>query len=183
MGWVSSSGAERIREVDMEGTRSSGGRLVKSSLTRPGRNSTRSPFPGWIPRTLKRKSGRTDVPMVPAHIRMLGADLSKEQRASIRQKWGMKFGKFASSIERVSIRVKDVNGPRGGIDHVCRVKVVLSGLPSVVYEAQDEFPDVAIGSALAGTERAVRRSLKRRRMKPIKVGARSRTSPGRPLRR
>lgn len=121
--------------------------------------------------------------MVPAHIRMLGADLSKEQRASIRQKLGMKFGKFASSIERVSVRVKDVNGPRGGIDHVCRVKVVLSGLPSVVYEAQDEFPDVAIGSALAGTERAVRRSLKRRRMKPIKVGARSRTSPGRPLRR
>ncbi len=161
----------------MEGTGSSRGRLVKSFLMRQGRNSTRSPFPGWIPRTLKRKSGRTDVPLVPAHIRMLGADLSKEQRASIRQKLGIKIGKFANSIERVSVRVKDVNGPRGGIDHVCRIKVVLSGLPSVLYEAQDASLDAAIGSALVGTERAVRRSLKRRRMKPIKVGARSRSRP------
>ena len=87
----------------------------------------------------------------------------------------MKLGKFARSIERISVRVKDLNGPRGGIDHVCRIKVVLSGLPSVVYEAKAESLDAAIGSALAGTERAVRRSLKRRRMKPIKVGVRSRS--------
>lgn len=163
----------------MEGMRSSGGRLVKSSLTRQGRNSTRSPFPGLIPRPLKRKSGRAEAPMVPAHIRTLGTDLSKEQRASVRQKLGMRLGKFANSIERVSVRVEDVNGPRGGMDHICRIKVVLSGLPSVVYEAQDESPDAAIGSALVGTERVVRRSLKRRRMKPIKVGMRSRTSVGR----
>jgi ribosome-associated translation inhibitor RaiA len=137
-------------------------------------SATRSPFPGWIPRSLKRKSGRKGMPLVPAHIRMLGTVLSKEERTSIRQKLRMKLGKFAGSIERVSIRVKDVNGPRGGIDHVCRIKVVLNGLPSVVYEAQDASLNAAIGRALAGTERAVRRSLQRRRMKPIKVGARSR---------
>jgi putative sigma-54 modulation protein len=93
---------------------------------------------------------------------------------SIRQKLSRTLGKFAPAIERVSVRVEDVNGPRGGIDQVCRIKVVLSGLPSVVFEAQDTSLDVAIGSALAGTERAVRRSLRRRRMKPIKVGARPR---------
>jgi hypothetical protein len=27
--------------------------------------------------------------------------------------------KFATSIERVSIRVTDTNGPRGGVDQVC----------------------------------------------------------------
>lgn len=37
--------------------------------------------------------------------------------------------------ERISVRVKDVNGPRGGL---CRIKVVLSDLPSVVFEAQDD---------------------------------------------
>ena len=131
-------------------------------------------FPGWIPRALKRKSGRMDVPLVPAHIRVLGTNLSKDKRTDIRQQLGRKLGKFAPSIERVSVRVDDVNGPRGGIDQLCRIKVVLSDLPSVVFEARDASLDVAIGSALAGTERAVRRSVQRRRMKPIKVGARSR---------
>jgi hypothetical protein len=40
----------------------------------------------------------------------------------------------AASIERVSVRVKDVNGPRGGIEQVCRIKVVLSDFPSVILE-------------------------------------------------
>ncbi len=139
-----------------------------------GRNVPRSPFPGFIPRAFKRKSGRMDVPLVPAHIRVFGANLSKDKRTDIRQQLGRQLGKFAPSIERVSVRVDDVNGPRGGVDQLCRIKVVLSGLPSVVFEAQDASLDVAIAAALSGTERAVRRSVQRRRMKPLKVGARSR---------
>ena len=144
--------------------------------TQSGRSSR---FPGWIPKARKRKSGRKDVRLVPAHIRVFGVNLSKEQRAFIRQKLDRRLGKFADSIERVSVRVKDVNGPRGGVDKVCRIKVVLSNLPSMVFEAQDATLDVAVGSALAGTERAVRRTLNRRRKKPIKVGRRPRARLGR----
>ena len=135
-----------------------------------------SVFPGWIPRSLKRKSSLHDVRMIPAHIRALGANLSKDTRAEIRNKLNRKLGKFAKAIERVSVRVKDINGPRGGIDQVCRIKVVLSNLSSVVFEAQDASLDVAIGSALTGIERAARRSLQRRRMKPRKGAARSRAA-------
>lgn len=135
-----------------------------------------SVFPGWIPRPLKRKSSLHDVRMIPAHIRALGANLSKDTRAEIRNKLNRKLGKFAKAIERVSVRVKDINGPRGGIDQVCRIKVVLSNLSSVVFEAQDASLDVAIGSALTGIERAARRSLQRRRMKPRKGAARSRAA-------
>jgi len=67
-----------------------------------------------------------------------------------------------------SVRLKDVNGPRGGVDHVCRIKVVFSNLPSVVYEKQDVSLDTAVGGALAGAERAVRRTLQRVRGKPIR---------------
>jgi hypothetical protein len=81
----------------------------------------------------------------------------------------MKLGKFASSIERVSVRVEDVNGPRGGVDHACRVKVVLSGLPSIVVVEQDPSLAAAIDRALGGAERAVRRAVRRRRMKSLKV--------------
>jgi hypothetical protein len=90
----------------------------------------------------------------------------------------MKLGKFASSIERVSIRVEDVTKPRGGVDHECRIKVVLGDLPSVVFVEQDASLAAAIDRALAGSERAVRRAVRRRRMKGLK-GARRTGQQGR----
>lgn len=137
------------------------------------RLSSRSAFPGWLPRPAKVESGRAALPFIPAHIRLLGAELSSNDRARLREKLGARLGKFADSIERITIRVKDVNGPRGGIDQVCQIKVVLIGLPSVVFEAQDAVLDRAINKALAGAERSVRQSLQRRRMEPMKKQARA----------
>ncbi len=88
----------------------------------------------------------------------------------IRQKLNRKFRKFAGSIERVSVRLEDVNGHRGGVDRACRIKTVLRNLPSVVYEQQDASPQAAFEVALAGAERTVRRTLQRRRSQPIKKG-------------
>jgi hypothetical protein len=74
----------------------------------------------------------------------------------------------------VSVRVEDVNGPRGGVDHACRVKVVLSELPSVTYAVQDGSLAAAIDRALSGSERAVRRAVRRKRMKGMKGRRRTR---------
>jgi ribosome-associated translation inhibitor RaiA len=84
---------------------------------------------------------------------------------------GSKLGKFARSIERVSIRVKDVNGDRGGIDQLCRIKVVLREHPSVVFEKQAAARNTAIDGALDGVERVVRRKLQRRRTRSLKIQA------------
>ncbi len=100
-------------------------------------------------------------------MRVLGTELEEVDRDYIRRKLGMQLGKFAEAIERVSVRVIDVNGPRGGVDQLCRIKVVLSGLPSVVFEAKDVALHAAIDGAIKGTERAVRRSLGRRQKKPM----------------
>ena len=123
---------------------------------------------GRFPKAPRRKPVRMQEPLVNAHIRVLGVYLNQNTRTSIRRKLDRKFRKFAGSIERMSVRLKDVNGPRGGVDHVCRIKVVLRNLPSVVYEKQDISPDAAFGGALAGAERAVRRTLQRRGSKPIR---------------
>jgi CBS domain-containing protein len=128
-------------------------------------NKKQVPFAARFPRALKREAGRTDAPQVPANIRVAGVSLDQDDRAYIRQTLGMKLGKYATSIERVSVRVKDVNGPRGGIDQVCRIKVVLSGLPSVVFQSQAASLKDAINGALSGVERAVRRRVQRRRIK------------------
>jgi ribosome-associated translation inhibitor RaiA len=128
----------------------------------------RAPLPAAVPRPIKRTSGRTDAVRTPAHIRVSGLELGEADRTLIRKKLGTKLGKFTTSIERVTVRVTDANGPRGGVDHVCNVKVVLSGLPSVVVERRDASPHAAIDLALRAAEQAVQRSLGRRRMKPLR---------------
>ena len=131
------------------------------------RTDRRAPLPASVPRSVKRTSGRTDALRTPAHVRVIGVELAEADRALIRKKLGTKLGKVTTSIERVTVRMTDANGPRGGVDHVCNVKVVLSGLPSVVVERRDASPHAAIDLALRATEQAVRRSLSRRRMKPL----------------
>jgi hypothetical protein len=96
----------------------------------------------------------------------MGVELHDDDRELVRQKLGARLGKFATSIERVTVRVTDANGPRGGIDQVCSVKVVLTGLPSVVIERRHKALPAAIDAAVRAAEGAVRSSLRRRRMKP-----------------
>lgn len=127
----------------------------------------RRSFPACIPRPAKRASDRQSPVRITAHVREIGVELHEEAREYIRRKLGMKLGKFAPSVERVSVRVFDVNGPRGGIDQRCLVKVVLSGLPSVVVERRHVTLDAAIDMAVRAAEHAVRRSVGRRRMKPL----------------
>ena len=123
----------------------------------------RSPFAGRIARPAKLRLNRHAASDTPAHIRAVNAPIHAEDRAYLRRKLGMKLGKFARAIERVSVRIEDVNGPRGGVDKLCRIKVVLSGLPSVVIEQQHESLQAAMDGALRRTETAVRRSVRRRR--------------------
>lgn len=126
----------------------------------------RAPLPARIPRGQKPAAGRTLASRTPAHVRTIGLTLTPADRFYIRRRLGMKLGKFAPAIERVSVRVEDVNGPRGGVDKLCRIKVVLSGLPSVVVERQHHATHAAIDDALDVTERTVRRALLRRATPP-----------------
>jgi hypothetical protein len=109
------------------------------------------------------------VRLVPAYIRAQGMELTGDDRIRVRRSVGLKLGKFAAALERVSVRLEDLNGPRGGVDQVCRIKVVVPGQPSVVFEGRHASLDAAIDRALAGAERGVRRRLQRRRMRPFRV--------------
>ena len=143
--------------------------MAATQFRRGGTNndsSPRAPLPGSIPKRVKRTSGRTDTSRTPAHVRVIGVELRDGDRELVRQKLAARLGKFATSIERVTVRVTDANGPRGGIDQVCSVKLVLSGLPSVLVERRHARLPVAIDAALRVAEGAVRSTLRRRRMKP-----------------
>ena len=106
-----------------------------------------------------------DAAPLPIHLRVFGVDLDPDADAYIRRKLDRKLAKFAPSIERVTVRATDVNGPRGGVDQVCVIKAVLRGLPSVVVRRQHASLQVAIDEALRVVEHAVWGVVGRRRMK------------------
>ena len=139
----------------------------------------REPLADQVPRPVKRTAGRAAAPLTPAHIRVDGVAVDDDDRAYIRRRLGEKLGKYASSIERVTVRVRDVNGPRGGVDLLCRIKVVLSGLPSIVVEHRATRIKPALTRALTGVERAVRQTVQRKRMRPIRSAASREVEPAR----
>lgn len=124
----------------------------------------RAPFADRIPRAQKRQIGRSTTPEIPAYIRAVDpVELNVAEREETRRKLGRKLGKFSRDIERVSVRIEDVNGPKGGVDKKCKIKVVLSGLPSVVIEEQDRDLKTAIDGALNRAERTVRKTIEKHR--------------------
>ncbi len=129
----------------------------------------RAPLAKQVSRAEKRDIDPATAAGTPAYIRAVGAPVDAADREYLRRKLGRKLGKFEPAVERASVRIEDVNGPRGGIDKRCRIKVVLRGLPSVVVEEQHETLQAAMDGALARVERAVRRATEKRRTKPLKA--------------
>ncbi len=64
-------------------------------------------------------------------------------------------------IQRVVVRLSDINGPRGGTDKHCHLQVVLSGLPDVVIEDTETDMYVAIDRATDRAGRTVVRKIDR----------------------
>ncbi|HTN87572.1 MAG TPA: hypothetical protein VL242_28005, partial [Sorangium sp.] len=97
-----------------------------------------------MPRPVRARAGRTPTERTPLSVRTFGVGVDEATRAHVRQSLGAKLGRFAPRIERLTVRFTDVNGPRGGVDVACDVKVVLSGRPSVVYQMRGQEPREAI---------------------------------------
>jgi ribosome-associated translation inhibitor RaiA len=139
---------------------------------------SRAALPGSVPKREKRVAGRTTAATTPAAFRTDSIDASQALRQHTRERLGMKLGKFASRVERVTVRVSDVNGPKGGVDKICRVKAVLVARPTVVVEQRDHDAFAAVDGALDRLARAVSASLARRRLEP-RVRARKSASKAR----
>jgi hypothetical protein len=112
-------------------------------------------FPQQVPRAEKRTAGRTSVLQTPVHLRALGSELDPQTRVHVQQRMARHFGKFALHIERVTVRFRDINGPRGGSDQTCEIKIVVSGRPTVVVKGQAQTPRTAFDRAAARATRAL----------------------------
>lgn len=94
------------------------------------------------------------------HVRPTPAIIEHVQR-----KVGAALGRLRHRVLGVSVTLDDENGPRGGVDKACRVRVALAGVPGkpVVVEQRSEDLYSAIDAASKRAARAVRRSVGKQR--------------------
>ena len=71
------------------------------------------------------------------------------------------FSARYDQIQRITVRLGDVNGPRGGVDKRCRVKITLPRLNEIVIEDLQTDLYVAISRAMERASRTVNRRLNR----------------------
>ena len=95
------------------------------------------------------------------NVRTDGRGVDEAFQARIRGLLERGLAKHASFIERVTVRFSDVNGPRGGVDTVSSVKVVLRSLPTVVTEDRAVDRETALAGAFRKSTTAVKRTIGR----------------------
>ena len=90
--------------------------------------------------------------------------VSESTRSYVERRLAFAFGRFADVIQNVAVRLEDINGPRGGVDKLCRIRVKLTGERNpVIAEVVDTEIRAAVDVAADRTGRAVARQLDRRK--------------------
>jgi len=97
------------------------------------------------------------------HVEIRCKDLPAAQTLRVHLERRLRFalGRFDNRIDRVSVRLADVNGPRGGTDKRCHISLVLVRGGKVVLEEQNADVVAAIDRAADRLGHAVARRLHR----------------------
>ena len=97
------------------------------------------------------------------HIRTQGFELTDGIRDHIDRQLQFAFDWARHEVVKIFVRLSDINGPRGGNDKRCHVRIPLPRSREVIIE--DTAPDlyVAIDRAIDRASRALDRRLSRQR--------------------
>jgi len=100
---------------------------------------------------------------VKIHIQARGFELTEGLRAHAERRLRFALSWADHDVRDVSIRLYDVNGPRGGNDKRCFIRIPLDSGHEVVVEDTEADLYVAIDRAAERTERVLARRLRRMR--------------------
>jgi len=101
---------------------------------------------------------------VKLHVRYRDIESTPELQHLIERRIDFGLSQFVDAIHEVHVTVADVNGPRGGVDKVCRVRLTGPGLAPIVVEQAAAEVTAAIDGAIARSARSISRHLARRRL-------------------
>ena len=89
--------------------------------------------------------------------------LTDALRSHVQRRLRLTLTRFGEHVQRIVVRLSDINGPRGGEDKRCHVQIILKQLPDVVVEDVEADLYVAIDRASDRASRTVERRLSRSR--------------------
>lgn len=93
----------------------------------------------------------------------LGLDVNSRMHRLARRRLSFALSRFGPRVRSVSVRLADMNGPRGGFDKRCAMEALLTTGESVRVEDTHPALPTAIGRTTERLARAVARTLARRR--------------------
>ena len=92
-------------------------------------------------------------------IQARGFSMTEALQNHIRNRLGFTFLHASRRVNRVRVRLSDLNGPRGGVDNYCLVDITLKGLPVLIVEDVQSDMYTAIDRAIGCAARTVKRRL------------------------
>ncbi|TNF35505.1 MAG: HPF/RaiA family ribosome-associated protein [Gammaproteobacteria bacterium] len=98
-------------------------------------------------------------------IQALNFDLTQPLRNHVRRRLDFALSGRYEHIQRILVRLSDINGPRGGTDKCCLIQVILPQLADVLIEDIEADLYNAINRAADRAGRTVSRKLARQRDK------------------
>ncbi|MBX6313964.1 MAG: HPF/RaiA family ribosome-associated protein, partial [Isosphaeraceae bacterium] len=89
-------------------------------------------------------------------MRGVNFELDDALKGHLERRLRFALGRFMRRIDRVIVRLSDINGPRGGVDKRCLILVTLVPRGEVVVEGSDHDPFALVARAADRIGRAVR---------------------------
>lgn len=100
--------------------------------------------------------------MYTIDLRSPNLPISVALREHVVRRLDFALRRFSHRIERVVVRIVDINGPKGGPDKRCRIVAHLEKAQIVLVEATDSDAYVAVSQAAIRLDERVSRALTRR---------------------
>ena len=94
-------------------------------------------------------------------IQAHGFKLSEALREHVERRLRFAFGSTSARIRHIAVRLSDENGPRGGMDKRCAIRVSVPGAPPLLTEQYETDLYVAIDRAADRAGRTLARWLGR----------------------
>ncbi len=96
-------------------------------------------------------------------IRAGNVELADAMRLHLERRLRFALGRFDDRIRKVTVRLKDLNGPKGGTDQQCRISLDLIPKGKLILDEQSADVVVAMDRAADRVGRAVARRMHRNR--------------------